>query len=72
MATSAQLSERIEALETRIAIFAGVSATSLGDQSTSFDLDGAQKELARLRNELALVTASSGTRTRYAAYDKGL
>jgi hypothetical protein len=72
MATSAQLTDRIEALETRIATFAGVKASAFGDQSTTFDLEGAQAELARLRNELALTTATSGTRTRYAAFSKGL
>jgi len=72
MATSADLATRITALEARIATFAGVSATSIGDQSTNFDLEGAQKELARLRGELALATATSGTRTRYGAFSKGL
>lgn len=72
MATSADLVIRIAALESRIATFAGVSSTSIGDQTTAFDLDGAQRELARLRGELALATASSGTRTRFGAFDKGL
>jgi hypothetical protein len=72
MATAAELTTRITALETRIATIAGVSGTSIGDQRTDFDLAGAQKELARLRTELALAMASSGTRTRYAAIDKGV
>jgi hypothetical protein len=72
VATTADLTTRISELESRIAAFAGVSSTSFGDQRTDFDLPGAQAELARLRNELALATASSGTRTRYGAFDKGL
>jgi hypothetical protein len=51
---------------------AGVSQDTVGDRSTSFDLEGAQRELARLRTELAQAQSSTGSRTRFAAFDKGL
>lgn len=72
MATASDLEARITALEERIATFAGVSSTAIGDQRTDFDLQGAQRELARLRTELAQTQSTTGSRTRYGAFDKGL
>lgn len=72
VATTADLTTRIAALEERIAAFAGVSSTSHGDQSTSFDHAAAVTELARLRAELAIAQSTTGSRTRYAAFDKGV
>ena len=69
-ATAAEIQARIDALETRIAGFAGIKGTTFADQSTSFDYDGAVKELSRLRQ--ALVAAGSSSTTRYAATSKGL
>lgn len=72
MATAAEIATRIAELEDRMGAFAGVKATTIGDQSTTFDLEGAQKELARLRNELALLQSTTGSRTRYAVVNKGV
>ena len=72
MATAAQLTTRIASLEERIATIAGVDSTSIGDQSTSFDLEGAQRQLALWRAELAQLQSTTGSRTRYAAFDKGV
>jgi hypothetical protein len=71
MATSAQLAARIEELEDRIATFAGVKSTAIGDQSTSFDLEGATSELARLRTQYANATSTAG-RYRVATVNKGV
>jgi hypothetical protein len=70
--TPAEITARIAVLEERLAASAGIRATTIGDQSTTFDYDGAVKELARLRQELALSTAGSGTTTRLAAFSKGV
>lgn len=73
MADAASLSSQIAVLESRLTAFAGIRSTTMGDQSTTFDYDWGIKELARLRNELATVTATTtGTsRTRYAVTSKG-
>jgi len=71
MATTAELTTRITEIEERLAAFAGVRSTTFGDQTTAFDLDGAQRELARLRQELATATATAG-RYRVAAVNKGV
>lgn len=68
--TAAEIAAAIAALETRIASFAGIRGTSFGDQSTSFDYEGAVKELSRLRQ--ALATAAGTPTTRYAATSKGV
>jgi hypothetical protein len=70
MPTAAEIQTRIDNLEAQIAAFAGIKATSFGDQTTTFDLDGAHKELARLRAQLA--QAESTPTTRFAAFSKGL
>jgi hypothetical protein len=70
--SASELAVLIAAAESRQSSIAGVSATSIGDQRTDFDGDGLAKYIASLRAELAIVTASSGTRTRYAGFDKGL
>jgi len=70
-ATAAQITTRITELEERIAAFSGVKSTSFGDQSTTFDMEGALRDLARLRTELATATATDG-RYRLAATSKGV
>ena len=69
--TPAEIQARIDALEAKVAAFAGVRATTFADQSTQFDYDSAMRELARLRASLALSKAGGST-TRYAATSKGL
>lgn len=70
MPTAAEIQARIDALEAQVAAFAGIKATSFGDQTTTFDLEGAHKELARLRQQLA--QAEGSNTTRYGAFSKGL
>lgn len=58
---------QIDALRTKINAFAGVRATSFGDQSTTFDMESALALLERMEREV------NGTvRTRYAVVNKGL
>jgi hypothetical protein len=64
------LQVKIDALEARIAAFAGVRGTAIGDQSATFDYDAAVRELTRLK-QLQTV-AASGSTTRFAAFSKGL
>lgn len=71
MPTAAEISARILEIEERLAVFAGVKQTTFGDQSTSFDAEGAHKELARLRLELGAVSETRRT-FRVAAFDKGV
>ena len=68
--TAAEIQALITALETRIATFAGVRSNAFADQSTSYSLDDAHKELARLRGLRA--TANTGSSTRYASTSKGV
>jgi hypothetical protein len=67
--TPAAIQASIDALEAKIAQFAGVRSSRFSDQATEFSLDDAHKELARLRGELA--AAASSPRIRYVATDKG-
>jgi hypothetical protein len=69
VASPAAIQAKIDALEAKVAQFAGIRGTAFGDQSTQFSIDDAHKELARLRGELA--TAASTSRVRYIATDKG-
>lgn len=69
MASAADIQAQIDALEARIASFAGVRGVAFSDQSTSFSIDDAHKELARL--QAALASANSTSRTRYATTSKG-
>lgn len=70
MATAADIQSQIDALELRIASFAGVRGIAFSDQSTQFSIDDAHKELARLKG--LLVVANAAPRTRYAATSKGV
>lgn len=69
MATPAEIQAQIDALEERITAFAGIRGTAFSDQSTTFSIDDAHKELARLRAKLA--NAQSQSTTRYATTSKG-
>ncbi len=68
--TESQILTLITSLEARIATFAGVRSNTFSDQSVTFSLDDAHKELARLRG--LLTAASGGSTTRYAATSKGV
>lgn len=68
--TAAEIQALITALEAKIATFAGVRQVTFSDQSTSFSLDDAHKELARLQALLAL--ANRNSTTRYASTSKGV
>jgi hypothetical protein len=57
----------LDALKARRAQFAGIKQTTFSDQSTTFDPDGLDKEIARLERLLSGVS-----RTRYAATSKGV
>jgi hypothetical protein len=70
MATASEIQALITALEARIAAFAGVRGQQFSDQSTTFSLDDAHKELSRLRSLLQTLTI--GSTTRYAATSKGV
>lgn len=67
--TEAELQSKIDALNARIATFAGVRNQTFQDQGTTFSLDDAHKELARL--EQLLSQARRNSTTRYAASRKG-
>jgi hypothetical protein len=69
VATPAEIQAQIDAIEARLSKFAGVRSSRFGDQATEFSLEDAHKELARLRGELA--AASTASRVRYIATDKG-
>lgn len=69
MATASEIQAQITTLEAKIAKFAGVRSTAFSDQSTTFSLEDAYKELSRLQNQLAAVRGTS--RTRYVATSKG-
>jgi len=68
--TQSEILASIAAVEARIASFAGVRSNTFSDQSVTFSLDDAHKELARLRG--LLTAASGGSTTRYAATSKGV
>lgn len=68
--TASQIQTQIDALEARIATFAGVRGQAFSDQSVQYSIDDAHKELARLQQLLA--AAQRGSSTRYAATSKGL
>lgn len=61
----------IDTLEAKIKKFAGVKSTTFSDQSTVFDLEGAQALLAEMRRSVEATNGRSTT-TRYAAFSKGL
>lgn len=69
MATPAAIQAAIDALEAKVAKFAGVRRSRFDNQETEFSLDDAHKELGRLRGELA--AASTASRIRFVATDKG-
>ncbi len=71
MPTNPYTQADIDALRAKIARFAGVKATSFGDQSTTFDLEGARALLQQMEAEVSQV-AGTRTKTRYAAFSKGL
>lgn len=58
----------IDSLRQKMAAFAGIRATSIDNQSTTFDYEAAEKLLARMEREVNGTT----TRTRYAATRKGV
>lgn len=60
----------IDALEARIKTFGGVQQSSFGDQSTTFDLAGAQTLLATMKRELAAASSTGHPRIRFAATRK--
>ena len=60
----------IDELRAKIKSFAGVRGTSFGDQSTTFDLEGALKLLALMEQEVA--AAAGRSTTRYVATSKGV
>ena len=71
MPTESEIQALITALELRIASFAGVRSNTFSDQSMTFSLEDAHRELARLRG-LLLVSTNGGSTTRYAATSKGV
>lgn len=67
--TAAEIQAKIDALNAKIETFAGIRSTSFSDQSTTFSLQDAHEELARLQQLLAV--AQRGGSTRYAVTSKG-
>lgn len=59
----------LDTLYARRASLVGVRATGFSDQSTTFDLESLDREIARV--ERVLATRAHGTSTRYAATRKG-
>jgi hypothetical protein len=57
----------LDTLKARRAQFAGIRSTTFSDQSTTFDNEALDKEIARVERVLA-----GGSRTRYAATSKGV
>lgn len=57
----------LDTLKARRAQFAGIKATTFSDQSTTFDPDALDKEIARVERVI-----TGGSRTRYAATSKGV
>lgn len=58
----------IDELRAKMKASAGLRGTAIGDQSTQFDYDAAERLLARMEREVNGTT----TRTRYAAVSKGV
>lgn len=58
----------IDELRAKMKAFAGIRATAIDNQSTTFDYEAAERLLARMEREVNGTT----TRTRYAAVSKGV
>ena len=69
--SASEIQAQIDAIEARVATFAGVRETTYEGQTTIFSFTDAQAELARLRSMLAAAQSSTGSTTRYAAVNKG-
>jgi len=70
MATVAELEAELAVLEERRRTTAGIESTAFGDQSTRFDQEGLNKRIAAIQQQIA--SLNGGTRTRVAAFSKGV
>lgn len=68
--TTAELEAELVILRARRAAVAGVKSTTFADQSTTFDHASLDQRIAAIEQQL--VTIAGQTRTRYAAFTKGV